>query len=121
MEKEELINLMGDFWKNLKRDSKTNYILCPEINCDGFTKEHLQCISRGTYFPGCPLKEKGFRILHCSEGHPNKLPLDTGEWHRVDCHIKDCYSSSFQLMSGEYSKIPLELYDEFLEKEFIKK
>jgi hypothetical protein len=121
MGKEELKEIMGDFWKNLKRDSETNYIVCPDMNCDGFTKDRLQCTSSGTYFPGCPEKDKGFRVLHCHDGHPHKLPLDEGEWYRVNCKEKNCYSSSFKSMSGKYSKIPIELYDEFLEKEFVKK
>ncbi len=121
MGKEELKELMGEFWINLKRDSKTNYIICPNMNCDGFSKDNLQCTSSGTYVPACPEKDKGFRVLHCHWGHPTKLPLDECEWCRVDCREDNCHSSNFNLMSGKYSKIPLELYDEFLEKEFVSK
>jgi len=121
MDKNDLIKLMGEFWTNLKRDSDTNYIICPNIACDGFTKDHLQCTSSGRYTPSCPMKDKGFRVLHCDYGHPNKLPLDECEWRRIDCRNKDCFSSNFSLMSGKYEKIPLELYDEFLEKEFVRK
>jgi|GEM_PF-5510480 len=121
MEKEELIELMGDFWTNLKRDSETNYIVCPDMNCEGFNQNRLQCTSSGRYIPSCPLKDKGFRVLHCYDGHPNKLPLDENEWRRVDCFEKNCYYTNFSLMSGKYSRIPLELYEEFLKKEFVRK
>lgn len=108
-----------DFFNDLKRDSKTNYIFCPDINCDGFYKKNLQCISSGTYFPSCPKKDEGFRILHCVFGHPNKLPLDYGNFRRVDCSYENCFSSSFNLMSGKYVRIPIERYKEFLKKEFV--
>ena len=120
MEKSELLRIMGAYWENMKRDMKTNYIICPDFNCDGFLKKDFQCISSGTYSPSCPKKEDGYRILHCHRGHANKLPLDICEAIRVDCRNKDCSSASFYLMSGSYLKIPLELIDEFLEKEFVK-
>ncbi len=103
-------------WENLTRDSETNYIICSDLNCNGFFEERLQCVAK--YFGEvCPEKDKAYRILHCGNGHVNKLVIDESIIRRIDCH--ECGESSFKLMSGKYYRVSLELIDEFFKKDFI--
>lgn len=124
--KNNLENNIDPDWENLKRDSKTNYIICPDMSCQGFDKKPLQCkISlRGGIeygFESCPKRDLAYKILHCSEGHPNKLEIDGCTFRRMNCSHEYCMSISFEQMNDIYVRIPLDLVEEFLKKPFVKK
>jgi hypothetical protein len=106
-------------WNKLIRQSDITYIICPDLNCDGFKEDIMRCTNKGYFdMPVCPHKEEAYKILHCHEGHPNKLSIDHGMWHRVDCEKQGCYRSNFNLMSGKYYRVDMNLVDEFLLKPF---
>jgi len=58
MVKENSKKNMDPDWNNLVRDDETIYIICPDLNCEGFIEDNMWCESKGTYFPSCPKKDK---------------------------------------------------------------
>lgn len=108
-------------WNDLKRDSETIRVVCPDTDCKGFTEPLMWCGDEGYFdMPVYPHKDESFKILHCYFGHPNKPPIDFSSWSHVDCSYENCHSNSFNLKSGNYPGLLLGTSDESSEKEFVR-
>jgi hypothetical protein len=104
-----------------KVDNKTIYILCPDINCEGWYEKKLRCENnKKKYFElePCPHYNEARKMIFCYFGHLNTLPVDYSSWKRVDCSHKDCNSVNFTLMFGNYQRIPLDKLNDFLKLPF---
>jgi hypothetical protein len=111
----------GPDLENFKRKSKTTYIICPDMACKGFFEDLCED-SRYTGLPGCPHKDRAYKIIFCRYGHLNKLSIDDGgAFTRMHCRKEGCIDSKINCTNSEETyRIPLENIDEFLKKEFVK-
>lgn len=89
------------------------YIICPEINCNGFYEDNMQCIRMSKdYGPVCPKKDEAYRIHLCYNEHHIKVPVNESQWKRLDC---ECGSCVFQ--SGtNYWRIAKEDYEDWVKE-----
>lgn len=81
-------------------DTNCTYFLCPDSNCDLFTKPdcHVPCENE------CPHQaEKAIVCQAC--GATIILPFGHSSWCRVDC---ECHGCNFQRMSGNYRRFNLQ-------------
>src|SRR3990167_7051183 len=90
-------------WEKNKIQLDVNYIICPDMKCKGFYEKILLCTKN------CPKKDEGYKVIHCSEGHPNKLNLEHSILSRVDCF--NCDEPIFNLMSKKFQRIKKEDYE----------
>ena len=103
-------------------DGGVRYIICPDTTCNGFLLDHLQC--RNTEwdienFPElnlelCPHLDRAKKVVFCYFGHPIESKVNSSDWERADCRVKDCHSFTSARMSRITHRIPLERYEEFL-------
>ena len=72
----------------------TNYVICPDSGCMGFTDKILRCGRN------CPHDMKW--MIVCSCGKKIYLPKDHFEWRGFEC---ECGRSLFTRMSGKYERL----------------
>lgn len=106
-------------------DSNIRYIICPDIECNGFYKEHLQCGITNWLTPtfselpagmqGCPKVELAKSVVFCKQCKKFiESPVTVNKYARIDC---ECGYVNFTNMSNTTIRIPLSKYDEFLKLE----
>jgi hypothetical protein len=110
---EDLVNLLKSkipepFEKNVA------YIICPDLNCNGFYEDNMQCLKMSEkYGPMCPKKDEAYRIHLCYYNHHIKIPINKSQWQRLHCD--ECESETFQ--SGKnYWRISKEDYENWVKE-----
>lgn len=97
--------------ENFEKD--VAYIICPDINCDGFYESYMQCLRMSDeYGKMCPKKDEAYRIHLDYYNHHIKVPINKSQWQRLEC---ECGSCVFQ--SGvNYWRISKEDYENWVNK-----
>jgi len=108
------------------RNTKTKYVICPDISCTGFMEDRLRCQNSKItqdLFPNediqlCPHLDTAKKVVFCHWGHPIEDRVNSSNWQRADCHVENCHSMSFARMSKTTVRIDLNEYEEFLKLPF---
>lgn len=94
------------------------YIICPDIDCEGFYSDILQCDNSTTDYGGelCPHQDIAYQIHIDFRKHHIKVPIDICSGKRIQC---DCSACIFQSCSNYY-RIKKEDYEKYIKDNKIK-
>ena len=114
----------GSTFESVIKSTKRRYIVCPDINCTGFTDDILRCtltnyaisLEPERNLKPCPHIDKAKMVVFCSCGEPLEEVVNCSSWSHSRCH--KCGGISFSKMSTTTHRIPIDKYEDFKNKPF---